>query len=297
MFTFRQFAKQSPELFGIALKIAAGIFFAMMFGIIKYLTDSIPLGQLVFFRSALALVPLVIFLLLTSDFPAGLKTQHPWKHVTRCLLGTLAMFFAFAALHYLPIAETTALNYLSPIMVVILAGIFLKESVNSRRWLGVFCGFLGLVMLTVPQFSAHTDSRTLIGIGMGLMSALLIAAALLQVRQLSKMGENAGAIAFYFALTSTVLGAVAMVGNWATPNATEWLCLIAVGLVGGVAQILMTLAYRYAEASAMAPYDYLSIVWAVIIGLLAFGEMPSIIFWFAMPLILLGAIIAKPKAK
>lgn len=285
------------EHFGIGLKILSGICFAVMFGLVKYLNNSIPLGQVVFFRSAIALIPLVLFLFSTSDFPAGLYTKYPWKHVTRCILGTLAMFFAFAAVRYLPLAETTALNYLSPVMVVILARLLLKENVNARRWFGVGFGVLGLAILTLPNFSAHADSRTLIGIGCGAVAAILIACALLQVRQLSKMGENSGAIAFYFALTSTVAGAVVMLGTWTMPTFTQWLILIAIGLSGGVAQIAMTLAYKYAEASAVAPYDYLSIVWAVVIGALVFGDVPDSVFWIAMPLILLGAFIAKPNNK
>lgn len=129
------------DLFGIGLKVLSGICFAIMTGMIKYLGDAIPLGEIVFFRSAVALVPLVVFLLLTSDFPAGLYTQYPWQHVKRCILGTLAMFFAFAALRYLPIAEATAINYLSPIILVILAVFLLKETVSVRRWVGCFSEF------------------------------------------------------------------------------------------------------------------------------------------------------------
>lgn len=283
------------ETLGISLKILSGFCFAVMTGLIKYLGDNLPLGQVVFFRSALALFPLVIFLFVTSDFPSGLYTKYPWKHVKRCILGTAAMFFAFATLRYLPIAESTAINYLSPVLLVILAVFFLQERVSARRWLGVLLGVLGLAVITLPNFSASADSRTLLGIGLGFCSAALIAGALLQVRQLSKMGENPAAIAFYFALTSTALGAMALLGGWQTPTATQWLCLVAIGFVGGFAQIFMTVAYKYAEASAIAPYDYLSLLWAVIIGVVAFDEVPDVAFWVAMPLIVLGAVVAKPR--
>lgn len=149
--------------------------------------------------------------------------------------------------------------------------------------------------MTVPSFSAHANSQTLVGIALGFTAAVLIAAAILQVRQLSKMGENAGTIAFYFAFTSTVFGAVALLDGWATPTLEQWLLLIGIGFIGGIAQIFMTLAYQYAEASALAPYEYLSIIWAVTIGIAVFGDVPDIFFWIAMPLILFGAIIAKPR--
>ncbi len=268
-----------------------------MAALIKYLNHSIPLAEVVFFRSIVALVPLMIFLLMTSNFPAGLRTQHPWQHVSRCLLGTLAMFCMFATLRYLPIAEATTVSYLSPVILVIFALVFLKETVSRRRWLGVCCGIVGLCMMTLPNFSADSSRDTLIGIAVGVLAATMMAAALLQVRQLSKMGENPGAIALYFALTSTVMGGVLMLGHWVMPTLAQWLCLLGIGLLGGIAQIFMTLAFKYAEASAMAPYEYLSIVWAVIIGFVVFDEVPNAVFWLAMPLILLGAIIARPKSQ
>ncbi len=286
---------KTPEQQGIVLKIASGICFAVMFAIIKLLGGTVPLGEVVFFRSFFAMIPLVAFLLMTSDFPAGLKTQYPVKHLLRCVLGTLAMFFAFATLRYLPIAEATAISYLSPVIVVIFAVLFLKEVVNRKRLFGVGLGLLGLSLMTLPNFSAAAESQTLIGVGLALMSAILIAAALLQVRQLSKMGENAAAIAFYFALTSTVMGIITIFAGWSLPSVSEWVLLISIGLLGGFAQILMTLAFKYAEASAMAPYDYLSIVWAVLIGIVLFGEIPSMLFWLAMPVILLGAYVARPR--
>ncbi len=175
--------------------------------------------------------------------------------------------------------------------------VFFREAVNRKRLFGVGLGLLGLSLMTLPNFSATANSQTLIGVGLALMSAILIAAALLQVRQLSQIGENAAAIAFYFALTSTAMGAVTIFAGWSIPNLSEWILLISTGLFGGFAQILMTLAYKYAEASAMAPYDYLSIVWAVLIGMVLFGEIPGMFFWLAMPIILLGAYVARPKER
>lgn len=125
---------------------------------------------------------------------------------------------------------------------------------------------------------------------------------MLQVRQLTQMGENAGAIVFYFAITSTVMGAMVMLATSVSngngmlmPQPWQWACLIGIGLIGGLAQIAMTLAFKYAQASALAPFDYLAIVFSVIIGFVVFDEVPDAMFWLAMPLILLGAMVAKGK--
>ncbi len=294
----QNFSQHSPELFGIGLKIISVICFSIMSGIVKYLNNSIPIEQIVFFRSSMALFPLVIFFILMGYFPSGLKTQQTWGHIKRRVIGTIAMFFTFSALHYLPFAEATAISYLSPIILVFLAVFFLNEKLNMRRILGVIFGLSGLAIMTIPNFSANGDMNTLIGIGLSLMSAILIATALLQVRQLTQMGENPATIAFYFTVCSSIIGFFAiLLGDWKTPDLNQLICLISIGLLGGIAQICLSIAFKYAEASAMAPYDYLSIVWAVIIGFIFFDEFPSWIFWIAMPLIILGVIIAKPKAK
>lgn len=285
------------ERLGILLRIGSGLLFTVMVGLIKVLDQSVPIGQLVFARSAFALIPLVSFLVWQHDFPSGLHTKYPWMHVVRCILGTVAMFTAFAVLRYLPVAEATTLSYLSPVVLVILAAIYLKETVSARRWWGVVLGAAGLLVMTVPSFSSHLDTRTLIGVGLGLVTACLIAGAYLQVRQLAKMGENPGAIAFYFAITGTIIGALTLMFNWVTPTPLQWACLVGVGLLGGMAQICMTLSFKYAEASAMAPYEYLSILWAVLLGMMYFNEIPSVSFWFAAPLILAGAIVAKPATR
>lgn len=283
------------EGFGIFLRLCSGLCFTAMTGLIKVLADAIPLGQVVFFRSAVAMIPLVIYLWLQGDFPGGLHTQKPLSHIIRCGLGILAMFCSFAAIQLIPIAEITTIQYLSPVFIVILARWLLQEAVNPRRWLGVALGLAGVLLFTLPNFSGEMSERSLLGIGLGLLSALLIAGALLQVRRLSQMGENPGAIAFYFALTGTVVGGVLALFQWGAPTPMQWLLLIGIGLLGGIAQILMTLSFRYAEASAMAPYEYVSILWAVLMGMCFFSEIPDMIFLLSAPLIVAGAFVARPR--
>ncbi len=290
----QQTAIQKEHL-GILLRILSGIAFAIMGGLIKYLAENVPLGQVVFFRSAFALIPLMTFLIWQKDFPRGFKTSYPIGHLIRCLLGTAAMFTAFSTLRYLPIAEATTLTYLAPIVMVILAAVWLKESVSARRWWGVVLGLSGLLVTTIPNFSLQHDSRSLLGIGFGVATAVLIACALLQMKKLSKLGERTSTITIYFAITTTIIGAFTAFAGWINPSPIQWWCLIGIGIIGGIAQLLMVVAFSYAEASALAPYEYLSILWAVIMGIIFFAEIPNLYFYLAMPLILLGAIVAKPK--
>ncbi|MEL6216853.1 MAG: DMT family transporter [Pseudomonadota bacterium] len=281
----------SDETLGIALRILSGVLFTGMAAAVKAIGDAAPLGQVVFFRSAVAMIPLVIFLWARNEFPRGLATRQPFGHLARCLLGGAAMFTSFAALRLLPIAEATMLAYLSPVMTVALAARILGERPAYLRWLGVGLGCAGVAALTAPRFGSQ--SPELLGIGLGLATAALTAGALVQVRALAKT-ENAGAIAFYFALASAVAGLATALDGWSWPTTQTWVLLIATGLLGGAAHIAMTLSFRYAEASLLAPFEYLTIIWAAAIGAVFFAEMPSGALMIAVPTVIAGAVLASP---
>jgi drug/metabolite transporter (DMT)-like permease len=266
-----------------------------MTGFVKALDDTVPLGQVVFFRSLFAMIPLVAFLRFSGDLPAGLATTRPWSHVVRCGLGISAMFTSFATIRLLPVAEATTLSFLAPGMVVVLAAWLLGERARPRRWAGVGLGMAGVLALTGPHVAAGAEWRTLIGIALGLLTAVLTAGALVQIRNLTNLGESAGAIAFYFALTGVVAGLFTASAGWVRPDPAQFAMLIGAGVAGGLAHILMTVSYRHAEAGALAPFEYLSVLWAVLMGLVFFAEPPGAGFLVAAPLIITGAIVATPR--
>ena len=284
----------TKEQAGILLRITSGLLFTGMLVCVKALSDTTPVGQIVFFRSAVALIPLVVFLWLSSEFPAGLRTKRPVGHILRCLLGAAAMFTSFATLRFLPVAEATMLSYLSPVMVVALAALLLGESLTARRLAGVALGVAGVGLFTLPEFDGSISPDRLTGIVLGLLTALLTAGALIQVRHLAKT-ESAGAIAFYFAVVSALAGLATWPAGWVVPTPQDLALLFAAGLFGGAAHIAMTVSFRLAEASAMAPFEYLTLVWAVVAGLVVFGEVPGATFLVATPLILAGAVVAAPS--
>lgn len=109
---------------GIFLRVLSGIVFALMMVCIKALSNLLPLGEIVFFRSFFAIIPLVIFMVLQGDFPKGLKTKYPLRHFKRSVFGATAMFTFFAAIQLLPLAEATMLYYLSPVMLLILSVVY-----------------------------------------------------------------------------------------------------------------------------------------------------------------------------
>jgi len=285
----------SIDFKGISLRVGASFFFTLMVLFIKWLSDEIPVGQVVFFRSAFALIPLVLFLVWTREFPLGLKTRRPGSHVARCILGCLAMFASFASLKYLPLSHASIIGYMAPVLAVVLAGILLKESVSGARWFGVLFGFLGMLVLILPTASsADVDTTYLTGVALAMAMAILTAGAKIQIRSLA-LTENAGAIAFYFALTCTMAGLATLPFDWTPPSGQQLGLLICTGISGGIAHILMTLSYRYSEISKLAAFEYLSLIFAVIADALFFNILPESAFYAAAACIICATLVVALK--
>lgn len=271
---------------GILLRIGATFFFTIMVMFVKFMTGEVPLGQIIFFRSAVALIPLVLFLMWTKEFPKGLYTKRPFLHIVRCTLGCAAMFASFASLAYLPLAHASVYGYLAPLMAVILAALLLNEKITTIRWVSVLLGFIGMLVLAIPQLTAEELDRSyLTGVILALLMAAFTAGAKIQIRSLART-ENAGAIAFYFALSCAVVGLLTATNGWITPTTIQLTYLIGAGLSGGVAHIMMTLALQQAEVSKLAPFEYLTLVFAVIADAAIFNIVPSLNFYGATAIIL-----------
>lgn len=282
---------------GIFLRVGATFFFTLMVILIKLLSEAVPVGQVVFFRSAVALVPLVLFLMWTKEFPAGLYSKRPMGHVTRCLMGCAAMFASFASLKYLPLAHASILGYLAPMLAVVMARFILGEEVSPTRWFAVVLSFLGMLVLVLPKATGTTlDQSYMIGLGLALIMAVFTAGAKIQIRSLA-LTENAGAIAFYFALTCALAGLATAGLGWVQPTAEQWLLLIGSGVAGGIAHIMMTLALQKSEVSKLAPFEYLSLIFAVIADYSLFNVVPGVAFIGATALILAAMWLVTFKDK
>ena len=285
----------TSEFKGISLRIGATLFFTLMVLFIKWLADTIPVGQVVFYRSAFALIPLVLFLMWTREFPSGLRTKRPGSHVARCLLGCLAMFASFASLKFLPLSHASIIGYLAPVLAVALAAVFLREMVSNARWFAVIFGLIGVLILVLPSAnSADLDRDYLIGVGLALTMAVFTAGAKIQIRSLA-LTENAGAIAFYFALTCTVAGLGTWAFGWVSPTWEQLGLLICTGFAGGIAHIMMTLSYQHSEVSKLAAFEYLSLVFAVLADALFFDILPEPIFYVSAALIICATLVVALK--
>ena len=280
-----------PRL-GITLRVLSGLLFAGMVICVKAVSEAVPLGEIVFFRSAFAIIPLVIFLWLRREFPQGLATKRPFDHLLRASFGALALFASFAAIARLNLAEAVLIAQLSPILMAVGAVWLLGERLTIWRACGLMLGFAGVVAMVWPEVGTGgaSDAR-LIGLLLALMSAILGALALIMVRSLNRT-ESPGAIALYFVIASMFGALLTLPTGWVMPNGWTLIMLVGAGLFGGFAHIAMTLAFRYAEATRLAPFEYIALLWPLLADLLIFKLPLSTSFLLAVPLVLLGAAIA-----
>jgi drug/metabolite transporter (DMT)-like permease len=208
----------------------------------------------------------------------------PWSHLARAVTGVAAMYAMFAGLARLPLADATAITFATPLMNVALAAIFLGEVVRMWRWSAVGVGFLGVVVMISPHLTlTPRDDTAAYGALLMLAGAFLTAAAMTQVRRLT-MTETTASIVFSFSAISSVAGLATLPSGWIVPLWPDALALVGIGIFGGIGQIFLTDSYRHAPASVVAPFSYSTMLWAVVIGYLAFSEVPE-------PIVLLGAAI------
>lgn len=251
-----------------------------------------PLGEVVFFRSFFAIIPLVLFLWVRGEFPQGMATKRPFQHLLRSGFGAIALFTSFAALSYLTLAKALLIAQLSPVLMSAFAVIILCERLTVWRIAGISVGFIGVIVLVWPELgNDSSDSTGLWVIGLALVSAVLSALALIMVRSLNKT-ESPGAIAMYFVIASMIGALCTVPWGWVVPDVPTTALLIGAGLCGGFAHIALTLSFRYAEVSRLAPFEYIALLWPILADLLIFRLSLSTSFLLAAPLILAGAVIA-----
>ena len=279
---------------GIILKLCSVLVFIVMASLIKATTAHVPAGEAVFFRSFFAIPVIVVWLTLQGQLATGFHAVHPLGHVWRGLMGTLAMGMGFAGLAYLPLPEVTAIGYASPLMVVILAAMFLGEQVRAFRIASVALGLTGVLIVLSPRLSidpgqavGHAEA---LGAVLVLCSAVFAALAQVFVRKLV-LTETTTSIVFYFSTTSSLLALITIPFGWVWPSATEAALLVGAGILGGVGQILLTSSYREADASLIAPFDYASMLFALGIGYFVFDEVPTLTMLGGAALVVVAGIL------
>lgn len=263
---------------GIGLKVLSVLVFTLMAICIKASAPHVPPGERVFFRSFFAMPVILLWLVMQGNLRAGLVTRRPWGHAWRGCVGTSAMALNFTALGLLPLPEATAISYTAPLLTVILAVLLLREEIRAFRLTAVLVGIVGVLIVLAPQMTVlegGAGSRLqAIGAAAALGAAVFVAWAQIILRRLVTL-EATPAIVFYFSLSASVLALLSLPFGWVVPTGREALLLVLSGLLGGIGQILLTEGYRYATAGILAPFSYVSMIFALVFGYLLFDEIPT----------------------
>lgn len=276
----------------IALKITAIGLFTLMAALVKSLSETIPAGQAVFFRSLFAIPVILVWLAARQELRHGLIPNNLRGHLMRGMFGTLAMSLTFAGLARLPLPEVTAIGYATPIFTLILAAVMLGERIRLVRISAVVLGLIGVLIMLWPRLGANASLGDTATLGALLILGATMCRALVQIhiRQLVQT-EHTAAVVFYFSLTASVLALCTAPFGWVWPEPRILALLIGSGLVGGLAQILVTSAFRFGPASLLAPYDYTSMLFAIAIGYVWFSELPTLIMLCGAALVIAGNVV------
>jgi drug/metabolite transporter (DMT)-like permease len=286
-------ARVSDPLRGILLKVVSVFFFVIMATMLKA-TQTVPSGEMVFFRSFFALLPVLAYLGWKRRLGNAFRTTRPLGHILRGLVGVASMSLGFFALTRLPLPEATAISYAAPLLIVIFSAVLLKEQVHLFRWTAVSIGLVGVVIILWPRLTVFTGGAALgdaeaIGALAAILAAVLSALAMMAVRNLVHT-ERTEAIVTYFFISASVLSLLTLPFGWIWPTPGQAALLIGAGFFGGVGQLLMTSSYRYADMSVIAPFEYVSLILTIIIGYLVFADVPTLTMLVGAVIIILSGL-------
>jgi drug/metabolite transporter (DMT)-like permease len=262
------------RLLGIGLRVGAATSFGIMAAMIKLGHEAgISTPELVFYRFAFGLPPLLAWMTLTGSFGAW-RTQRPMLHVTRGMLGLTTMTLAFLALAYLPLAEATTIGFVAPLFSVMLSALILGEAVGRYRWSAVAVGLAGVVIITQPTGSQLPP----VGLALALCSALGVAAVTITIRQMGRT-EAPETTVLWFTGFSMLATGVLLPFYAEAHGAEDWWILAGLGLAGGIGQLFLTSSLRFAPVPVVVPFDYVQLLWAVLLGWLIWDTHPLATTW------------------
>lgn len=263
---------------GVALMLVGVGLFSVLNGVVKSMTEDFPVVQISFFRNAFASIAIIFLMLITGLRPSHLRVRAPYRHFALALLFTLSLVMVFEAYARMPLADVTAISFTQPLIVVALAAVIGREKPLRAEWVAVACGLCGVLLMVQPSGNSNA-----IGACLAFGGAVISSLCMLLQRSLSAT-DGTHAIAFYTLSISALLLVPVLPVIWVAPTAPQWAGLIAMGLASGLCQYLTVRAFFHAPASTIAPVTYTKMLWALLIGLVWFGDWPG-------PTVLIGTAI------
>jgi drug/metabolite transporter (DMT)-like permease len=261
------YERASGTLRGMLLIGISAFGFSIMHVMIRLLTGNLHPFEVAFFRNLfgfMALLPI-----LARRGPAVLRTERLPLHALRSVLGLASMLLFFTALQRTGLPKVTAMSFTAPLFATAGAVLFLRERIHARRMAALLVGFAGTVVVMRPETGVDA------GVIMVLISSALWAVAILTIKALSDT-ESSFQVTFYTGLFMAPLSFVPAAFVWSWPNGREYAWLALMGTVGTISQLIMTQAFREADATAVLPVDFTRLLWASLFGMLVFHESPEL---------------------
>ena len=275
-------AAVKPQMLrGMLMVMVAVAIFSVVDVFSKYLTRSYPVGLVVWARYAFHL--LLVVVVLGPRFGVGLvRTARPGAQIVRGLALTVASILFISALKFMPLAESTAIAFIAPLLVTAMSVIFLKEKVEPARWVAVCCGFVGVLIIIRPGSSVFTWAVLL-----PVANAVAFASYQILTRRLAGL-ESPYVSIFYTGLVGTLVLSAALPYVWAWPkSALDGAAFIVLGMLAGIGHLILIKAYDHAPASRLAPFGYSQLIWVLIVGFVVFGDFPD--GWSLLGIVILVA--------
>jgi len=257
--------------------------FSLMDLIVKWSVDY-PLGQVLFFRGFFGIV-FYFFVIPRERLHNFYETKRPGLHFLRCFSGLIALIAIFIALRKLPLATVVSISFAAPIFTTIFSIFLLNEKVGIFRWLAVIVGFIGIIVITEPGISELNIYYIF-----PIIFCLGLSYVAITIRQLSST-EPPWLISFYFSLSITLLSFLTIPQGWVMPSLNHLMLLSLIGIFGGVANLWLSLSYKYSEVSLVTPLKYLALVFAIIFGYLIWEEIPTIKTLVGSILVIISTLI------
>ena len=257
--------------------------FSIMDLIVKW-SENYPLGEVLFFRGFFGLL-FYFFIIPRERLKDFYYTKRAGLHFLRCMFGLIALLAIFIALRNLPLATVVSISFAAPIFTTIFSIFFLSEKVGFFRWLAVFVGFIGIIVITEPGFSSLNIYYVY-----PIIFCLGLSYVAIAIRQLSTT-EPVWLISLNFSAAITLASIFTIPFGWIMPNIKDLILLSLIGVFGGVANLWLSQSYKFSEVSLVTPLKYLALVFAIIFGFFIWDEVPTFKTFIGASLVIISSVI------
>ena len=270
--------RDNPTL-GIASFIGNLLLMSLISAAVRALSRDYPLVEILLFRY---LAAMLFFWAILFSFTGirGLATRRPFDHVFRSVSGIISLGLLYYAIASIPIADATAIAYAAPIFITVFSIFLLHETIGMQRWIAVIAGFIGVLLIAQPGNEGwHPGVVAAIG------SAFTGALVAIWLRKLSSSEKSVTIGTFYNSLGALVCLVLVLSSDWTIPRSDDLVLIFVFGIMCGIQQWWLTISFRYAEASLLAPFEYLAMIFAAIVGYVFWGEIPVLTTWLGAAVI------------